>query len=157
MKFIILLYLIISNTLLAEENIKLGCKVTGTESLIGKSYSDEKKINENITVEVLFMPNAISNISLRPKTIISVDSESFNRFVINYTQDSVIKVIDNSDKNNWAITNILKENSGSVTIAIDRNVGSIRAKSYIELNSGALHIIDISGSCDKINTQKRKF
>jgi hypothetical protein len=42
-------------------------------------------------------------------------------------------------------------------IALDRNTGSIRAKSYMELKSGALQTIYISGSCEKINLQKRKF
>ena len=157
--FLILLTLMISSTLFAEENIKLGCRVAGTESLNGKSYLDEKKINEDITVEVLFIPNEKSNVSSRPKMIISVDGESFRRFVINYTKDNVIKVIDNSDKNTWDILNILKEKtySGNVMISIDRNSGSIRAKSYIELESGALQTIYLNGSCDKVNTQKRKF
>ena len=157
-KLLLFLCFFSSNFLYADETIKLSCNVSGIETANSSSLADKKNIDGSISAEVLIYSNLKSSDQRRPLTIINLEGQPFSGLVTNEVKGSIKKVYDLSDKNVWDMANVDQTDSynGHTIIKIDRNTGSITAKKMYE-SEGILYKISVFGSCEKINSVKRKF
>jgi hypothetical protein len=142
---------------IAEELIKLKCKIKGTEfsAMEAKDKRENqpliRSLNEVVSVEVKIYDNK-SNISGNNTIMISVSSINFSIIpVVNFLDDSVKEVADNSGSNKWSIKIKFNDTKLVATsfISIDRNTGLIKAFTQSKDESGFFYDVKIQGSCDK--------
>jgi len=147
-KILLILVLLFTSNLLYAVEIKLSCDVNITLSYPSGS-GENRKIHEIYQIRetssgTSIIPN--SNTGLLP-------------FVATFGAEN-INVIDNSDQNKWDIWNTRNINGNSyiLSVIIDRNSGQIFTSTLIlSKNNKGSTLFEGIGSCQKVDTSKKKF
>ena len=144
-KHLLILILLFTSNILYAGQIKLSCDINLTISY-SSGNEENKKIRE--IYEIDESSNGI--------TIIPVSNTGLSPSVSTYrTGDSV----NNSDENKWDIKNksTIQGNSHITSVTIDRNSGQIfTSHEMIKKDNKTTTFIGI-GSCEKVDTSKKKF
>jgi hypothetical protein len=135
------------------EEIKLQCNVKSKYT-----HNNGKSERESGT--------AIIDMNTSPPLSISVSSsiEMFNPTVHALNMDNATMgkyIINNSNSSKWDVYSetLLKINnfSSKESFVIDRNTGSLFYRNSSTLPSGETGTMEVSGTCSKVDTTKRKF
>jgi len=147
-KILLILVLLFTSNILYAGQIKLSCDIK-LNITFSNGSGENRKIHEIYEISetssgTSIIPN--SNTGLLP-------------FVATFGAEN-INVIDNSDQNKWNIRNTRNINGNSyiLSVIIDRNTGQIFTSTLIlsKNNKGSTSFEGI-GSCQKVDTSKKKF
>jgi hypothetical protein len=144
-KLLLIVVLLFTSNILFAGQIKLSCDINLTITY-SSGNEENKKIREVYEIDE----------SPIGTTIIPISNTGFSPSVSTYrTSNSV----NNSDENKWDIKNnhTIQGNSHITSVTIDRNSGQIfTSHEMIKKDNKVTTFIGI-GSCEKVDTSKKKF
>lgn len=136
------------------EEIKLHCNVT-------HKYNKSGGQIERDTGTAIIDIDTSPPLEIIVKSTLNVYRSNLFSTSIRDTPHERFKVTNNSNASKWdVIVGSIndKENYSYVdNIVIDRNVGSVSIRRIIQTEKDSLIITEVSGTCSKVDTSKKKF